>query len=87
MNRIGKWIEPREMVASEDRAQRNRRFFVGVLHNKGKRSPRRSPTLIGKALQANRAESVTVCFSLSPELVVVGPKERTVAAYLLYTLA
>lgn len=34
------------------------RFFVGVLHNKGKRRLRRSPTLIGKALQANRAESL-----------------------------
>lgn len=33
------------------------RFFVGVLRNKGKRGWKRSPTLIGNALQANRAES------------------------------
>jgi hypothetical protein len=33
------------------------RFFVGMLRNKGKRRWKRSPTLIGNALQANRAES------------------------------
>jgi hypothetical protein len=32
------------------------RFFVGVLRNKGKRGWKRSPTLIGNALQANRAD-------------------------------
>lgn len=63
MNRIGKWIEPREMVASEDRAQRNRRFFVGVLHNKVKGYGLRLLCLIGKALQANRAKKgLTLCF-------------------------